>query len=373
MTENTKNKNGFFIALLTVGLIIASLYIFSPFLKYILVAAVLALSTSHGYNSLITAIDRSETLPAWVRRSRRALVATLFTSFFLMMIFLPLLYFITVTIDQVSALNMSEIRETALSMWNRLTVFMEGVPLLHDLIQRLRSEGTSLINESSIEAIIKGGENMISGVSGLIVQIGWILTFYFLFNIYGNRILHFLATLLPTTIEHEKYLYRECSGTVAVVFYGALFNMVAQGFAFGLLMVFIGGYNSMYLGVLAGFCSIIPIIGAALVYIPIIALELFDRNYINALVILVFAVSVMGFFIDNILRLIFIGYLKRLFGFEYTMNEILILLSILAGIATMGFWGLIIGPSVVALTIASANISRDYLAEEGHTPQIPSD
>jgi predicted PurR-regulated permease PerM len=38
------------------------------------------------------------------------------------------------------------------------------------------------------------------------------------------------------------------------------------------------------------------------------------------------------------------------------MNEILILLAILAGIASVGFWGLIIGPSVLALTLAAANL-----------------
>jgi predicted PurR-regulated permease PerM len=45
-----------------------------------------------------------------------------------------------------------------------------------------------------------------------------------------------------------------------------------------------------------------------------------------------------------------------MFGFQYTMNEILILLAIMAGIATFGFWGLIIGPSVLALTLAAANL-----------------
>ena len=85
-------------------------------------------------------------------------------------------------------------------------------------------------------------------------------------------------------------------------------------------------------------------------------LELLAGNWANAIVILAFAWIVMGFLIDNVLRLIFIGMLKRSFGFEYRMNDILILLSILAGIATIGFWGLIIGPSVLALTLAAANL-----------------
>ena len=114
---------------------------------------------------------------------------------------------------------------------------------------------------------------------------------------------------------------------------------------------------------LAGFCSVIPIVGSALVYIPVVALELLGGNYISAIVILLFAWVVMGFIIDNILRLFFIGFLKKILGFEYTMNEILVLLAILAGISTFGFWGIIIGPSVLALALASANLYSKHLQE----------
>lgn len=368
MDQTTHNKSGYFIVILTLAMITASIYLFSPFLKYLLVAAVLSLSTSHMFEATLNAIE-SSSMPAWIKNARRTLVATLFALFFLMMIFFPFIYFLAVTFDQVATLNIAEIKETAIQLWTRFVTLTRHIPFFDEFFQRLKNEGTSLINGASIEALLRGGENMVSGVSGIIVQIGWILIFYILFNIYGSKILHFLATLMPTSPKHERYLYTECSGTVAVVFYGSIFNMAAQGLAFGILMAILGGYDSMYLGVLAGFCSIIPFIGAALVYVPVIALELLDGNYIHAIIIVAFAWGVMGFFIDNILRLFFISYLKRIFGFKYTMNEILILLSILAGLATLGFWGLIIGPSVVALTLASANICRDLLDEDDHTPQ----
>lgn len=357
-----------FIVYLTIFLSIAALWIFAPFLEYILVAAVLALATSHGFSGALGVVDRSN-FPEWVKKRRRILVTSLFTCLFLLMIFLPLLYFFSVTFDQVSSLNIEEIKSMIFGMWNKLISLTKEVGFLQDLIQRLKAESSSLVNSNSIESVLGWAENMVSGVGSLIVQVVWILTFYFLFNLYGATILHFIATLMPTSPKHERYLYKECTGTVAVVFYGALFNMLAQGLAFGLLMFFIGDYNSLYLGVLAGFCSIIPIIGAALVYIPVVAIELFNGHYLNAIIILIFVWAFMGFFIDNILRLFFIGSLKKLFGFEYTMNEILILLSILAGISTFGFWGLIIGPSVVALTLAAANICRDNLGEDEHTPR----
>ncbi len=53
-----------------------------------------------------------------------------------------------------------------------------------------------------------------------------------------------------------------------------------------------------------------------------------------------------------------------MFGFEYGMNEILILLAILAGISAFGFWGLVIGPSVLALTFAAANLYSTGINEQ---------
>ena len=369
MPNNSVTSSANFIAALTVALIAASLWIFSSFLHYILVAAVLSLATSHGFNALLCWIDDSR-LPKWIKKKRRILAAFLLTSFFLMMIFLPLLYLIIQTSDLISTLNIELIKQTILAMWNNVLNYADSIPVLHEPLTRLKAEGSSLIDTSSIRTVLKGGENIVSSTSGLVIQIGWILMFYFLFNIYGDRILYFLGTLMPTDPEHEKYLYRECTGTVAVVFYGTLFNMTAQGLAFGLLMTFVGGYNATYLGVLAGFCSIVPIIGAAPVYIPVIAIELFAGNFLRAIIILTFAWVVMVFFFDNILRLLFIGYLKKVFGFEYTMNGIFILLSILAGISTFGFWGLILGPSVLALALAAANLYRDNLAKD--SSQQPS-
>ena len=344
-----------FLGWLTLAMIAASLYIFGPYLHFLLVAAVLALATSHVFNALVGAIDRSGA-PEKIKQGRRGIAAGLLTLFFLAMIFLPLIYFIAVTYDQAAGLDLAQIKQTLVQMIDKATAFLKNVPLLDGLMDRLQAEGVAKIKGPAIEAAVEAGKGLVAGVGSLIGQVVWILLFYFLFNLYGHQIIGFAAALVPMSLEDETYLYNECTGTVAVVFYGTLFNMVAQGLAFGILMAVVGGYNAFYLGVLTGFCSVVPIVGAALVYVPILALELLAGHWVSAAVILLFAWVVMGFLIDNILRIVFIGYLKKAFGFEYTMNEILVLLAILAGIATIGFWGLIIGPMVVALTLAAANL-----------------
>lgn len=356
-----------FLAWLTLALIGASIWIFKSYIHYLLVATALALATSHVFSALVARFSRSRRF-GFLAKHKESITALILTCFFLVMIFFPFIYFISTTYDQISALDIDKIKTTLIEAIDKVFEISGNIALLQEPIARLKQEGLSFVGGPAIGAAFEGATGLVAGISGLLVQIAWILIFYFLLNIYGERILRFLAELAPMSLEHETYLYRECTGTVAVVFYGTIFNMVAQGIAFGLLMAFVGGYDAAYLGVLAGFCSVIPIIGAALVYVPVLVLELLAGNWVNAIIILVFTWVVMGFLIDNILRLFFIGMLKKSFGFEYQMNEILILLAILAGIASVGFWGLIIGPSVLALTLAAANLyssdSKDYVQTE---------
>jgi len=368
MSQNQIDDRNF-LAWLTLFLIAASLWIFRSYLHFLLVGGVLALATSHVYAALINRFERQKK-KGFVYNSRELLASLLLTLFFLFMIFTPLIYFLSMSYEQMAGLDMEVVKQTLKEIMEKSVLLLEKIPFLDEPLSRLKREGLSFISGPALEMMLNGAKGMAAGVGSLLVQIMWILIFYFLFNLYGRQILGFIAKLLPMDRTHEIYLYRECGGTVAVVFYGTLFNMAAQGLSFGILMSFVGDYNALYLGVLAGFCSVIPIIGAALVYIPVLALELLAGHVINALIVLLFAWVVMGFLIDNILRMVFIGFLKKLFGFKYTMNEILILLAILAGISSFGFWGLIIGPSFLALTLASANL---YSSFHENSEQITED
>jgi len=356
-----------FLSWLTLAMIVCSLWLFRPYFHFLIVGAVLALSTSHLYTALLTLFEKRNS-ESFLYRSREGIAAFGLSSLFLVMIFGPLLYFVSVMYEQAGKLDIESIKQSLTELIDKVVELLDKLPMLEEPLRRLKEEGLSFISGPAVEVAAEGAKGLVSGVSGMVGQIIWILLFYFLFNMYGRKILSFIAHLVPMTYEHQKYLYRECAGTVAVVFYGTIFNMIAQGVAFGVLMIFVGDYDAVYLGALAGFCSVIPIVGAALVYVPVVIIELIHGNVVNSIIVLIFAWVVMGVFIDNVLRMIFIGFLKRMFGFEYTMNEILILLAILAGISTIGFWGLIIGPSILALTLAAANLYSSWSEDKSAVP-----
>ncbi len=81
MKDNQRTDSNKFLAALTLVLLAASLWIFAPFLNYLLVGAVLALATSHVFNALVNAVENANA-PAWFKKSKRIFAAALLTLFF---------------------------------------------------------------------------------------------------------------------------------------------------------------------------------------------------------------------------------------------------------------------------------------------------
>ena len=142
---NHKLENSKFLALFTLLMIAASLWIFSSYLNYILVAAVLALATSKAFSALMELMENNLRVK-WLGRNRQLVSATLLTTLFLLMIFGPLLYFVSVTYGQVNNLDFEKIKQTVLEMVDKTVNFLDRIPMLQEPVYRLKSEGISLVN-----------------------------------------------------------------------------------------------------------------------------------------------------------------------------------------------------------------------------------
>jgi predicted PurR-regulated permease PerM len=99
------------------------------------------------------------------------------------------------------------------------------------------------------------------------------------------------------------------------------------------------------------FLSMIPMAGSFLVWGPA-SLYLFATGaWVQALILIAFGVLVIGT-IDNVLA-------PKLIGQRVAMHELLIFFAVLGGIQLFGVLGLILGPVVVAVTLALIAIIRE--------------
>lgn len=112
-------------------------------------------------------------------------------------------------------------------------------------------------------------------------------------------------------------------------------------------------------GVMA-FFSLLPVIGAGLIWIPVAVYLLATGAIWQGVVLIGFGAFVIGL-VDNFLRPILVGK-------DTKMPDYVVLISTLGGIATFGLNGFVIGPMIAAMFIAAWDIfstSRQGVENDG--------
>jgi predicted PurR-regulated permease PerM len=181
------------------------------------------------------------------------------------------------------------------------------------------------------------------GTLALIVDFFMVLyaTFFFLIN--GRAYLDSILRYLPLReSEQEQMLERFVSVTRATL-KGTLLIGLVQGTLSGVMFAILGIPGAVLWGLLMIVMSLLPVIGAAIVWIPAAIVLAVQGAWIKALVLVAFCSLVVGS-IDNVLR-------PRLVGHDTQMSDLLVLFSTLGGIAVFGAIGFILGPIVAALFV----------------------
>ena len=100
--------------------------------------------------------------------------------------------------------------------------------------------------------------------------------------------------LMPLSPEQVARLYRNISDTIIANVYGILSVGVAQGVLTGIAMRIVGMPSSLVAGAGCRFCSIIPVVGSALVWAPVAIYLLLTGSIWKGVFLLVWGVVVVS-------------------------------------------------------------------------------
>ena len=148
-----------------------------------------------------------------------------------------------------------------------------------------------------------------SMLQGIEVLITFYLLFYFLRDARAARAL-ILAWLPFTRPEGEQLLLR-VSDTIHATVYGTLAVAAIQGTLGGLMFWALGLPTPLLWGLVMGLLSIVPVLGAFIVWIPAAILLMLEGSWARAFILAAWGGIVVGG-IDNVLRPMFIGNRLRL-------------------------------------------------------------
>lgn len=169
----------------------------------------------------------------------------------------------------------------------------------------------------------------------------------------GNNWRELFIKLSPLETSHNEKILRTLGGTINGIIKGYLLIAIAQGLLMGIGLAIFGVPHPALWGVAAAIMSLVPTIGTALVAIPTIIYLLFMGMNINAIGLAVWSVAIVGM-VDNFLNPLIVGK-------QTNLHPILVLFSVLGGIALMGPMGILIGPLSVSLLRALFLIYREEI------------
>lgn len=348
-----KNK---FLGLIFLISLISVLWLFSSFLKAGVVAWLLVLITQRFAERLDELFAKSR----WkvVAKTKLALSAFVLTLIFVLLLVVPSVYLITYAIKSFDYQAILSIKPHIFDSVNGVTWLSKSTKL--KITNELNNYLADMSSSESLKQVWQFMSSYLKNISGGILDLSLVVTFFFLFTLYRNDISLFFSRLLPLSPLQRNTIADNVSGTLSIVFMTVFVVAISQGIAFAVLMLFFD-YNPLLLGFFTAISSVVPIFGTALVWVPVALSEFAHGNIINAIVIAVYGCVVLAFIIDNFLRIMALNKISQKIQVSYKVNEFLLFFSIAAGMAVLGFWGVLIGPALIALFIALAKALSDDL------------
>jgi predicted PurR-regulated permease PerM len=178
--------------------------------------------------------------------------------------------------------------------------------------------------------------------------IAFFLLFYFLRD--RDLMIDFVRSLLPVSDHEADQVLNRVRDTVFATIYGTLAVASVQGSLGGLMFWWLGLPAPALWGMVMGLLSIIPVLGAFVIWIPAALFLAMQENWGKAIVLTVWGTVVIGL-IDNLLYPILVG--KRL-----SLHTVPVFIAIVGGLMVFGASGIVIGPLILSLTDAAINVWR---------------
>jgi len=216
-----------------------------------------------------------------------------------------------------------------------------------ELVERMKNASGFLIH--SVGLAVGGVTSAV--INGLLATI----FLYFLLR-YGEEWIAQLAALTPLGPGPTARIIGTVQDSVVANVNGVLAVVVAQGVLLVLGFWIAGIPSPMLWGTIGGLASVVPVVGAPLVWVPVTIAVLIKGSYWKALFLVLWCSILVGS-VDNVLRPYVVGAREK-------QHPVLIALAAIGGTYAFGALGILLGPLVVSLVAALLQEIQQLKSEE---------
>ena len=184
---------------------------------------------------------------------------------------------------------------------------------------------------------------------------GWLIMFFVLFFFLRDRVrvLAAVERFLPLTRIETQEVFEVTGDTIHATVWGTLAVGLVQGTLGGLVFWWLDLPAPLLWGTVMALLSVLPVLGAAIVWMPAAAYFALQGQWPDALFLAAFGTIVIGL-IDNLIYPLIVK--DRLH-----LHAVPVFVSIIGGLIVFGAAGIVLGPLLLAVTDALVKIWRRRL------------
>jgi len=339
MGKSTLEQKVFLALLLVVSLAFG--WILLPFYGAVFWAVILAI--------IFAPIQRRLQLRLGPRRNLAAL-ATLLTC--LLVAVLPVILITGVLVQEGSTLY-TQIESGEIDIDNTVSSAMELLPASWQVrMQRFGLGDLAQIQERLASSALEGSQFLATqafsvGQGTFQFVLSFFLMLYLLFFLLrdGRELVARIRRAVPLSDTQKRRLFSKFTRVVRATVKGNIVVAATQGALGGIIFAILGIPSAVLCGVLMAFLSLLPAVGAGLIWTPVAVYFLLKGMIAQGVILILYGVLVIGL-VDNILRPILVGK-------DTKMPDYVVLISTVGGLSLFGLNGFVIGPLIAALFISA--------------------
>jgi predicted PurR-regulated permease PerM len=235
---------------------------------------------------------------------------------------------------------------------------LDGLPAwIREILNHFGLTDLAAAKNKLKEALTQGSQLITAralgiGLSAFDFALGLGVMLYLLFFLLrdGDRLLYRVKSAVPLSVEQKSLLLSRVSLVVRATVKGGIAVAAIQGILGGIAFWFLGIPAALLWAVVMAFLSLLPAIGATIVWGPVALYLLATGSVWQGLFLIGYGVVVIGL-VDNLLRPFLVGKSTKL-------PDYVVLISTLGGIQIFGLNGFVIGPLIAAMFMVSWEIFR---------------
>jgi predicted PurR-regulated permease PerM len=330
--------------LLIIAVSLALAWILWPFYGAVFWATVLAIVFAPLYRRLSRSM-----------RQKRTLAALATVMIVLMMVILPVTVIAALLLQEGFSVY-ERIQSGELNIGRYFQQVFGALPgWVTDLLDRLGLTNLGLMQERLSTGLMKASQflaaqafNIGQNTFDFIVNLFIVLYLLFFLLRDGDNLSKRIRDAIPLHAEQKRDLFNKFTAVIRATVKGNIVVAVVQGALGGLIFWLLGVHAAVLWAVLMAFLSLLPAVGAGLVWFPVAIYFLVTGATWQGVVLIAYGVLVIGL-VDNILRPILVGK-------DTKMPDYIVLISTLGGMAIFGLNGFVIGPVIAAMFMAAWDI-----------------